>query len=195
MSAEGGRLNRGTLRAAVLVAIGSFVFAFSLVPMYRLACEKIFGISLERGPVGEARAAAMRVDEERWITVEFDATVNSRLPWSFRPEQVSMRVRPGEIHEASYVARNEADHAIVGNAVPSVAPSIASAWFSKTECFCFTEQLLLPGEERRMPVRFIVDPALDRSVRTITLSYVFFNNETATARLAPAAGHADASAP
>ena len=176
--------SRRTLRTALLVAVGSFVFAFSLVPLYRLACEKLFGISLERGPVGEARVASMQVDAERWITVEFDATVNSRLPWTFRPDRLSMRVRPGEIYEATYLARNDADHPIVGNAVPSVAPSSASAWFSKTECFCFTEQLLQAGEERHMPVRFIIDPRIDASVRTLTLSYVFFNNEAATARLA-----------
>lgn len=183
------------LRTIGLIATASFVFAFSLGPLYRLACEKVFGISLERGPVGEARVAGMTVDEDRWITVEFDATVNSRLPWTFKPEQGSMRVQPGRVHEASYVARNDADHAIVGNAVPSVAPSSASAWFSKTECFCFTEQRLDAGEERRMPVRFVVDPDLDPTIRTLTLSYVFYNNESATARLAAESGHAAAGAP
>lgn len=172
------------LRTGVLVAIGAFVFAFSLVPLYRLACEKVFGISLERGPVGDARAAGMRVDERRWVTVEFVGSVNSRLPWSFAPEKVSMRVHPGAIYGATFFARNESDQPIVGNAVPSVAPSVASGYFSKTECFCFTEQRLDAGEERHMPVRFIVDPALPAEVRTLTLSYVFFRNEAASARLA-----------
>lgn len=192
---SGSNANLRMLRTIALVAVGSFVFAFSLVPLYRLACEKVFGISLERGPVGEARAASMQVDESRWVTVEFDATVNSRLPWTFAPDRVSMKVRPGEIYEATYLARNTADHAIVGNAIPSVAPSSASAYFSKTECFCFTEQLLLPGEERHMPVRFIVDPQLDPSIRTLTLSYVFYNNESATARVATETGHGAAGAP
>lgn len=187
MSAPDARHGR-TLRTIALVAVGSFVFAFSLVPLYRLACEKVFGISLERGPVGDARAESMQVDEDRWVTVEFDGSVNSRLPWSFKPDRVSMKVRPGRIYEATYLARNDSDRAIVGNAVPSVAPSSASAFFSKTECFCFTEQLLGPGEERHMPVRFIVDPALDEDIGTLTLSYVFFNNEQATARLAAGTG-------
>lgn len=176
--------NRRVLRNIALVAAGSFVFAFSLVPLYRIACEKVFGITLEQGPAGAQRVANMQVDESREITVQFDATVNSRLPWSFRAGQLTMKVRPGELYEATYFARNESDRPIVGNAVPSVAPSSASTFFNKTECFCFTEQLLQPGEEREMPVRFIVDPALPAGVRTVTLSYTFFNNEQATARVA-----------
>ncbi len=71
---------------------------------------------------------------------------------------------------------------MVGNAVPSVAPNAANLYFLKTECFCFTEQLLAPGETREMPVRFVIDPALPREVRTLTLSYVFFRNDIATER-------------
>ena len=95
-----------------------------------------------------------------------------------------MQVHPGRMYEANYLARNTADHAIVGNAAPSVAPSVASTYFNKTECFCFTEQLLQAGEERAMPVRFVVDPALPDYVTTITLSYTFFSNDAATAKLA-----------
>lgn len=180
-----------TWRSIALVAVGSFVFAFSLVPLYRIACEKVFGITLEAGPVGAQRVAGMQVDPDREITLEFDATVNSKLPWSFRPTQAAMKVRPGELYEATYIARNDGDRAIVGQAVPSVAPSSASTFFAKTECFCFTEQLLQPGEEREMPVRFIVDPALPGGVHTLTLSYTFFNNEHASARVAAQApaGH------
>lgn len=174
------------LRIGVLVAAGAFVFAFALVPLYRLACESVFGISLERGPVGQARADGMRVDESRWVRVEFVGSVNSHLPWSFAPDKASMRVHPGAIGEATFFARNESDQPIVGNAVPSVAPSVASGYFSKTECFCFTEQRLDAGEERHMPVRFVVDPALPEDVKTLTLSYVFFMNEAASARLAAA---------
>lgn len=173
-----------TLRAILFVAVGSFLFAFSLVPLYQIACEKIFGITLEQGPAGAQRVAGMQVDESREILVEFDGTVNSRLPWSFRASELRMRVHPGQVYEATYVARNDSDRPIIGNAVPSVAPSSSSIYFNKTECFCFTEQLLQPGEEREMPVRFIVDPALPAGVHTLTLSYTFYNNEQATARLA-----------
>jgi cytochrome c oxidase assembly protein subunit 11 len=183
--------SKKTFRTIALVSAGSFVFAFSMVPLYRIACEKVFGIKLEQGPAGEARLAGVEADVARTVTVEFDGTVNSKLPWAFEPQQLSMQVHPGRLYEASYVARNEADHPIVGNAAPSVAPSVASTYFNKTECFCFTEQLLQAGEERAMPVRFVVDPALPDHVTTITLSYTFFSNDAATAKL-DAAGHAPA---
>ncbi len=171
-----------TLPRILWVAGLSFVFTFSLVPLYRIACEKVFGIKLEEGPAGESRVASMQVDEDRWVTVEFDGTVNSKLPWTFTPGAMRMRVRPGELYEAHYSATNTSMAPVVGQAVPSVAPSSASTFFSKTECFCFTEQLLLPGETKDMPVRFIVDPALPEGVNTITLSYTFYNNESATAQ-------------
>lgn len=173
-----------TLRKIALVSAGSFVFAFSLVPLYQIACEKVFGIKLETGAADTAKVGGMVADETRTVTVEFDGTVNSKLPWSFKPQTLSMQVHPGRQYEVNYVARNTATHAIVGNAAPSVAPSTASSYFNKTECFCFTEQLLAADEERLMPVRFIVSPDLPDNVRTITLSYTFFNNESATARLA-----------
>lgn len=172
-----------TFKTIALVSAASFVFAFSLVPLYRIACEKVFGIKLEQGPAGEAQVAGLQVDESRTVTIEFDATVNSKLPWEFKPTQLTMQVHPGKMYEMNYVARNISDHAIVGNAAPSVAPSTASTFFNKTECFCFTEQLLAAGEERLMPVRFIVDPALPGNVQTLTLSYTFFSNDAATARV------------
>ncbi|KAA2283981.1 cytochrome c oxidase assembly protein [Arenimonas fontis] len=175
---------RRTFRTIALVAAGSFVFAFSLVPLYRIACEKVFGIKLEQGPAGESRVAGLEVDESRTVIVEFDGTVNSKLPWEFRPQVLRMEVHPGKLYEANYIARNVSDRAIVGNAAPSVAPSTASTYFNKTECFCFTEQLLQAGEERLMPVRFIIDPALPDNVSTVTLSYTFFSNDAATARVA-----------
>ena len=179
-----GTASKKTFRTIALVSAGSFVFAFSMVPLYRIACEKVFGIKLEQGAAGEARLAGIEEDVARTVTVEFDGTVNSKLPWAFAPQQLTMQVHPGRMYEANYLARNTSDHAIVGNAAPSVAPSVASTYFNKTECFCFTEQLLQAGEERAMPVRFVVDPALPDYVTTITLSYTFFGNDAATAKLA-----------
>lgn len=168
-------------RTMVLVALGAFGFTFALVPMYRIACEKVFGIRLERG-AGQAQAQAAPA-AARLVTVQFDGSVNSKLPWDFKPHQLSMKVRPGEQYETTYYARNTTDRAIVGSASPSVAPARASGYFNKTECFCFTAQTLQAGESREMPVRFIVDPNLPADVHTITLSYTFFKNDVLTARL------------
>lgn len=175
-----------TFRKIALISLGSFVFAFSLVPMYRIACEKVFGIKLEQSAVDPDQVAEMAIDEKRLVTVEFDGTVNSKLPWAFKPQVLSMQVHPGQQYEVNYIARNTSSHAVVGNAAPSVAPATASLYFNKTECFCFTEQLLHANEERLMPVRFIVSPDLPDNVNTITLSYTFFSNEPATAKLVAA---------
>jgi len=187
--------SRASLKTVALVALGSFVFAFSLVPIYRVACERVFGIRLERGPAGEQRLAGIRIDPKRLVTVQFDTSVNSRLPWQFSADRFEMKVHPGELASASFHATNRSDRTIVGQAVPSIAPAAASAFFSKTECFCFTQQTLAPGEQRMMPVRFIVDPALPADVTTLTLSYTFFNNEIATAHLGPPAAGGPRAAP
>ena len=176
-----GRNASGTARL-LGVALGAFAFTFALVPVYRIACEKVFGVRLEQGP-SEAAAKAGTPVAERWITVQFDGGVNSKLPWAFEPEQLTMRVQPGQQYEALYFARNDGERTIVGNAVPSVAPARASGYFSKTECFCFTAQTLQVGESRDMPVRFIVDPDLPADIHTITLSYTFFKNEAQTDKL------------
>ena len=171
------------------VALGAFAFTFALVPLYRIACEKVFGVRLERGPAS-AQVAAAQPAAARIVTVEFDGGVNSKLPWGFHPNVRSMQVRLGEQYETTYYARNQSARAIVGSAVPSVAPARASGYFSKTECFCFTAQTLAAGEARDMPVRFIVDPALPADVKTVTLSYTFFKNDALTAKL-----NADGTAP
>jgi cytochrome c oxidase assembly protein subunit 11 len=171
--------NRG-LAKMVFVALAAFGFTFALVPLYRIACEKVFGVRLEQGPTQIAATAAKSA---RLVTVQFDGGVNSKLPWQFEPKQLTLQVRPGEQYEAMYFARNTSDRAIVGSAVPSVAPARASGYFNKTECFCFTAQTLAAGEGRDMPVRFIVDPDLPADVGTITLSYTFFKNDVLTTQL------------
>ena len=94
-------------------------------------------------------------------------------------DDLSLEVRPGEIYETTYFARNRSDRDMVGSATPSVAPARASKYFNKTECFCFTEQLLSSQESREMPVYFFVQPDLPESIKEITLSYTFYRNEEA----------------
>ena len=168
------------LKYGVLAALVSFGLAFALVPLYRLACEKLLGIKFEDGPT-EVRS--FEPDLSREVTIEFTSSVNSKLPWQFNAETTSIKVHPGQLNEAIFVARNDSPLPIVGQAVPSVAPAAVAIYFNKTECFCFTEQVLQAGEQREMPVRFVVDPALPKNIDTLTLSYTFFNNEMATQRL------------
>jgi cytochrome c oxidase assembly protein subunit 11 len=197
MSAAGDRTadNRRLLRKLGLVTLGAFAFCFSLVPLYRIACEQVFGIRLDGRPVDAATGQALVVDTSRSIRVQFDASIHNEREWRFGPEQGELTVHPGETVEAWYVASNLTADTLVGHAVPDVLPRPANPYFAKTECFCFTEQLLNPGEEREMPVRFIVDPNLPAHVNTVTLSYTFFNNEHATARHASQAAKSIHSAP
>ena len=179
------RSNWRIVRIALIVCVASFLFGFRVMPpIYRIACEHIFGIRFENKAADAKKVAGFAEDDSRLVEVQFVGSVNSALKWQFAPEKVSMKVHPGVLTEAWFDARNMMPGAIVGNAVPSIAPSRASLYFNKTECFCFTEQTLASGEARRMPVRFVVDPKIPADISTLTLSYTFYNNELATKRLA-----------
>lgn len=166
-----------------LLAVAMFGFGYLLVPLYDKFCE-ITGIGGRTGMAVSEESLSNEVDTSRIVTVHFDATVNSALPWRFEPTQRMMDVHPGKVYETTYVAYNLTDRPIIAQAVPSVSPGRASLFFNKTECFCFTEQLLGPGESRDMPVRFVVDPNLPRGTNLVTLSYIIYKNDAATAVLA-----------
>jgi cytochrome c oxidase assembly protein subunit 11 len=184
MRGQAAQRNRSLLRRAGFVCAAMFLFGFACVPIYRIACVHVFKNRVYNTADSTEKVAGFAEDTSRWVTVQFVGSVNSALDWQFAPEKVSIRVHPGALSEAWFDATNRAQNAIVGNAVPSVAPSRASPYFNKTECFCFTEQTLKSGESRRMPVKFIVDPKLPADVDTLTLSYTFYNNQLATKRLA-----------
>lgn len=172
---------RRTVRKALWACLGTFSFCFAMIPLYQIYCE-ITGANGKTGQIAAARAGA--VDTSRSVEVQFDGAVHSGLSWAFQPLQRSMKVHPGAIIEAKFVARNFGPVAVVGKAVPSVAPGEASLYFNKTECFCFTQQKLDPGQTMELPVRFVVDPAMPGSVHRLTLSYTFFADDIATAQLA-----------
>lgn len=163
--------NARTLIKLVAATLGMFGFGFALVPFYYKICE-VTGINS-----GDEQSLARntQVDTSRWVTLEFDANTNTALPWQFKPLQRSLRVHPGQLVQVEYEVTNSSDRAVVGQAVPSYGPARAAAYFKKIECFCFTPQTLAAGERRRMPVLFVLDPAMDREVHTVTLSYTFFD--------------------
>jgi len=164
---------RTSARAMAFVTLLMFGFGFALVPLYDVFCE-ITGLNGKTGRV-EAAALAGQADLSRTVTVEFVTSVNGALQWEFAPDVTRMTVHPGQLYEASFTARNVSSAPTAGQAVPSVAPNTAALYFNKTECFCFTRQEFSAGESRSMPVRFIVDRNLPDQVRTITLSYTFFD--------------------
>jgi len=169
--------NRRMVGKLVVIAALMFGFGYALVPMYRAICTAL-GINVlsvaERRVPGNAPAASKnsQVDTSRVVTIEFDANV--RGPWEFKPAQRSVDVHPGELTTVMYEFRNVQNRTMAAQAIPSYAPRQAMAHFNKLECFCFNEYTLAPGESKRWPVVFVIDPKLPKDVRTITLSYTFF---------------------
>ncbi|RZT95200.1 cytochrome c oxidase assembly protein [Rivibacter subsaxonicus] len=169
--------NRRMLGKLALIVALMFGFGYALVPIYKHICEKL-GINVlslsERVVNGSSttRPANTQVDRSRTITVEFDA--NSRGPWEFKPMVRSLEVHPGELTTVMYEFVNVQNRTMAAQAIPSYAPKQATAHFNKIECFCFNEYTLAPGERKQWPVVFYIDPKLPGDVRTITLSYTFF---------------------
>jgi len=174
--AQQQRRNRRTGWLLAGGGVTMFAFGFALVPIYGLICD-VAGInrSGKANFVSEDQLQRFQPDASRTITVEFDATVESGLAWEFRPMVRSMEIHPGKIYEVMYFAQNNSDHAIVGQAIPGVTPWQATEHFNKTECFCFKQQTLQPGEGKEMPLRFVIDAGLPQELTTVTLSYTFMD--------------------
>ncbi|MDY7577693.1 cytochrome c oxidase assembly protein [Herbaspirillum sp. RTI4] len=165
-------LNRQVFTKLVLIAVLMFGFGYALVPVYKRICE-LTGVNFLT-PKDETVKAPVntQIDKNRIVTVEFDA--NSRGPWRFRPTVNSLQVHPGEMTQVVYEVVNTQARKMDAQAIPSYAPQQAMAFFKKVECFCFTQQTLGPNQAKQMPVVFFIDPALPKDIKTITLSYTFF---------------------
>ena len=164
-SAENNRLGR----RLALVAVAMFGFGFALVPFYNQICAALGVNSLLKPD----EVVNTQVDTTRSITIELDSNTHD-LPWRFRPLVNHLSVYPGELATVEYEVVNVRAAPVTGQAVPSYGPQNAGEYFKKLECFCFTQQTLAPGETRRMPVTFVVDPRLPRDINTIAVSYTFF---------------------
>ncbi|SMC68292.1 cytochrome c oxidase assembly protein [Novosphingobium sp. B1] len=173
------RRNRRVGLYAAAGALTMLGLGYASVPLYRLFCQVTgYGGTTQRA---DATAAAGVKVAGKMIRVRFDANVAPGLPWAFKPQQVSQDLRIGERKIATFEARNNSDHPITGSAIFNVSPEQAGKYFNKIQCFCFTEQKLMPGQDVRMPVIYYVDPAIlddpgANNIEEITLSYTF--NET-----------------
>ncbi len=169
--------NRRMVRKLLVVTALMFGFGYALVPIYGAIC-KALGINvLSLSELASTAGATTydkntQVDLSRTITIEFDA--NARGPWDFKPAQRSVDVHPGELTTVMYEFKNTQNRTMAAQAIPSYAPMQAMPHFNKLECFCFNEYTLAPGESKRWPVVFVIDPKLSKDVKTITLSYTFF---------------------
>jgi len=161
--------------AAILAVIAGTMLSlsFAAVPFYDLFC-RVTGYG---GTVAVSDAAPDEILDQT-VVVRFDASLAADMPWEFKPQQREMTLHIGETALAFYEAFNPTDRTIAGTASYNVAPDLAGGYFTKIECFCFTEQVLKPGERIVMPVSFYVDPSIAedveaREIREITLSYTF----------------------
>jgi len=175
----------GNPRRTALIAAGAALFmlalGFASVPLYRMFCEVTgFGGTTKRATEAQLEALA-KPDSgaARTVSVRFDSNTANALPWHFYPEQRVMTVHIGAKNMAIFVAKNMSDKPVTGQASFNVTPNQAGPYFTKIQCFCFTEQTLQPGQEVRMPVLFFVDKKFlddpdDKDVQEITLSYTFY---------------------
>lgn len=155
------------------IVFGMFGFGFALVPLYDVICD-ITGLNGKTGDRYEV-TETLEVDTERWITVQFTTSNNADMPWEFKPREAVVKVRPGEINEAYFVATNTTGQRMSAQAVPSLSPFSATEYFNKTECFCFNQQTLEAGESIDMPLRFFVAKDIPNRLSKLTLSYTLFN--------------------
>jgi cytochrome c oxidase assembly protein subunit 11 len=161
---------------------GMLALAYAASPLYDMFCRATgFGGTPQVAQEGE------RPILSRTVNVRFDSNVDANLPWRFTPLEREVKVKLGEERLVHYRVTNVSQRPIVGTSTYNVTPETAGAWFNKLQCFCFTEQLLLPGQSMDMPVVFFVDPEMDKdrrydNIRTVTLSYTFFEAKTERAK-------------
>jgi cytochrome c oxidase assembly protein subunit 11 len=165
--------NRKTFLRFAVVAVGMFGFGYALVPFYYQICAA-WQVGYIDKP--EDRPVNSQVDATRTVTIELDSNTH-KLAWRFQPLVKHVAVHPGEVTTVEYEVSNPNAVAVTGQAVASYGPQLAGEYFRKMECFCFTQQTLQPGETRRMPVVFVVDPKLPKDINSIALSYTFFEVE------------------
>jgi len=181
--AETARRNLRVGAIALMGALFMLGLGYASVPLYRLFCQVTgFGGTTMIASEAEAARAAANATGQR-ISIRFDASTATDMPWTFRPSQPTDTITIGTRDIATYVARNEAAQPITGMATFNVAPEQAGKYFNKIQCFCFTEQTLAPGQEVTMPVLYYVDPAMlndpnMKGVEQITLSYTFHRTKT-----------------
>ena len=167
-----------------LSGVAAVMFAFGFVvmpPLYYALCD-LTGFNGRTSMLVNPADVHEQPDTSRTVTVEFLTTVNGGSGYTFAAVQPRVEVHPGQLYTVEFVAQNTRDHAVVAQAVPSISPWNATKHLRKTECFCFRQQQFAAGEEKHMPVRFMLDPELPADVDTVTLAYTFFDAPTVASR-------------
>ena len=156
-----------------LVCVAMFGFGYVLVPLYDVFCD-LTGLRFT-DKTSQLIPQTVLEDTSRLVTVEFDVSLNESMPWRVQPAVRRMQVHPGKVYTTNYLAKNQTQAEMIGQAVPSVTPYVANRHLVKTECFCFERQVIEAGQQVAMPLSFMINPKLPRDVKVVTLSYTFFD--------------------
>jgi len=177
------KANRNVVAVSSFVVIAMFGFGFALIPLYDVFCD-VLGIngsyqSIEDGTYDSKaeteRALKNGIDTSRTITMQFLVTDNEALDLDFKSNTKNLTMNPGEIKEVSYYVKNRSNKPMVLQAIPDITPNLAKKYLAKIECFCFQKQTLQPGEEKEMPLRFVVNSALPETIPVLTMTYRFID--------------------
>ncbi len=167
-------MNLSTPKGLVLVVLFMFAFGFMLVPLYDVICE-VTGLNGKTAGKYEGALADGAEEKGRPVKIQFVVNKNDGVSWEFKPNDKEMTLLTGERRQTSYAVTNTYNHAVVAQAVPSVAPAEAAEYIHKIECFCFEQQPLEAGEHKDMPLVFVIDPELPLDIKKLTLSYTLFD--------------------
>lgn len=185
MSNDSKKANRTVVGIASFVAIAMFGFGFALIPLYDVLCNAL-GINgsyteITKGTYNASeetkKALANGVDRSRTVTMQFMVNDSFGLDLDFRPLTKKLDLNPGEVKEVSYYVKNRSDKTITIQAIPDITPNLAKKYLAKIECFCFRQQTLKPGEEREMPLKFVVNSAIPDSISILTMTYRFIDSQ------------------
>lgn len=165
--------NKKVIKYCVIATLGMFGFGFAMVPLYNTFCQ-ITGLNGKTAGRYQVDYA-VEVDPSRTIKIQFMTNLNQGMPWEFKPMAKSLTVHPGEIKQVSFYVKNLSNKPIIGRAIPSISPGILASYMHKTECFCFNEQLLNPGESQVLPLMFFLDKDFPKQYSEMTLSYTLFD--------------------
>ena len=156
----------------LIIVMGMFGFCFALVPLYNVFCK---ATGLNGKTSGQAAQTVLKADNTREVTVELLTTLNEAIACEFVPEHAKQSFHPGEYVATTFRVKNLTDKPMVVQAIPSVTPGLGARYINKVECFCFVRQPLEPHEEKDFPLVYTVDPAMPKSIRTLTLAYTLFD--------------------
>lgn len=172
-SSQNKNSNKKLITILVIITLAMFGFGYAMVPLYNVFCD-ITGINGKTD--GRYKVEyALDKDTSRTVKIQFITKLNKNMPWEFKHSTKSITLHPGEIKQVNFYAKNISDRTIIGRAIPSISPGIIAKHLHKTECFCFNEQVLKPGESILMPLVFFIDKEIPKEYGELTLSYTMFD--------------------